>query len=116
MFRFVSPDNTVDIPYSIGRPDCDSSKGMPTRPLPEHDTLHSIPLLKDMFDLDDEEAVALLGELSRLCNHFLVSILRSRRTPKPPVYIGIMSILDRASDIVTGLLRFGEGVETIYPH
>ena len=50
------------VPYSIGRKDCDSSQGMPKRNLPGHTLLDGVSYLKDAFDLNTKEAVALLGK------------------------------------------------------
>lgn len=54
-------DGTVNVPYSIGRQDCDSSQGFPHRDLPHGTVLDSVQLLMDDFALTDREAVALLG-------------------------------------------------------
>ena len=62
-------DNTVLVPYSIGRKDCDSSQGMPKRNLPGHTLLDGVSYLKDAFDLNTKEAVALLGKY--MCMHSL---------------------------------------------
>lgn len=69
------------MPFSIGRKDCDSSQGMPVRNLPDHGMVEGVGLLKDMFNLNDKEAVALLGRFHSLplCNHFVTgckSLLR----------------------------------------
>ena len=60
-------DNTVLVPYSIGRKDCDSSQGMLKRNLPGHTLLDGVSYLKDAFDLNTKEAVALLGKY--MCMH-----------------------------------------------
>ncbi|KAF6026862.1 hypothetical protein EB796_014846 [Bugula neritina] len=57
--RFAN--GTVDIPYSIGRRDCNSAQGFPNRHLPHGTILNTIPLLQDEFGLTAREAVALMG-------------------------------------------------------
>ena len=60
------------VPYSIGRKDCDSSQGMPKRNLPGHTLLDGVSYLKDAFDLNTKEAVALLGKY--MCMHSLFCV------------------------------------------
>ncbi|XP_067946110.1 putative ascorbate peroxidase [Watersipora subatra] len=54
-------NGTVNVPYSIGRQDCDLSNGFPHRDLPHGTVLNTVELLSGDFALTDREAVALMG-------------------------------------------------------
>ena len=54
-------DNTVKVDYWVGRKDCNSNNGLPVRTFISHDAMDGITLLAKEFNLNEREAVALMG-------------------------------------------------------
>lgn len=72
-------DRTVEVDYWAGRKDCDSSNRLPVRDLPSHSATNSIQILQGFFNLNEREAVALMGTLRTLieglyCTHLSLII------------------------------------------
>ena len=62
--------NTVNVDFWVGRKDCNQNP-VPKRTFIQHNEMDGIQKLAELFDLNEKEAVALMGNLKRLA--FLVS-------------------------------------------
>ena len=56
----------VDLgPMKVGRSMCADPSNLPDRPIPSGDDRESLEFLREHFDLDETEAIALLGKALR---------------------------------------------------